>query len=91
MRLAEPVGQHAVFGHAHQHAGRSDHRCVDGAGKNQEADQHHEDAERDAPEHGPHHVHGQAGDQVVLVDVRPLPVGISMEASSVAPPVKIRL
>ena len=71
VRLAEPVGQHAVLGHAHQHAGRADHRGVDGAGENQEADQHHEDAEGDAPEQGPHHVHGQAGDQVVLVDVGP--------------------
>ena len=37
------------------------------------------------------HVHGQAGDQVVLIDLRPRPSGISMEASSVAPPVKTRL
>ena len=40
----------------------------------------------------PDHVHGQAGDQVVLVDMRArTESGISIDASSVAPPVKIRL
>ncbi len=75
MRLAEPVGQHAVFGHAHQHAGRPDHGSVDGAGENQKSNEHHEDAEDDAPEHGSYHVHGEPGDQVVLVDVGALPCG----------------
>ena len=75
VRLAEPVGQHAVFGHAHQHAGRADDGGVDGAGENQEADQHHEDAEGDARQHRAHHVHGQAGNQVVLIDLRARPGG----------------
>ena len=29
VRLAKPVGEYAVFGHTHQHAGGTDHRCVD--------------------------------------------------------------
>ncbi len=68
MRLAEPVGQHAVFGDAHQHAGRTDDRGIDRAGKNQEADDHDKNAE-DNPQHlRPDHVHRQAGDQVVAVN-----------------------
>ena len=73
--LAEPVGENTVLGHAHQHAGRADHGGIDGAGKDQESDDHHEDAEGDAPKHGADHVHGQSGDQVVLIDVGALPCG----------------
>ena len=75
VRFAEPVRQHAVFGDAHQHAGRSNHRRVDCARQNQEADEHDKDAEHNPPEHRPDHVHGQAGNQVVLVDLRARSIG----------------
>ena len=38
MRLEEPVGQHAVLGDAVEHAVGADDGRVDGAGKDQEAD-----------------------------------------------------
>ena len=41
---------------------------VDGAGEDQEADDDDKDAEDDAQQLRTDHVHGQAGDQVVLVD-----------------------
>ena len=69
MRLAEPVGEHAVFGDAHEHAGGADHRGVDGSGENEEADDDDEDAEGDAEKLGADHEHGNAGDEVVLVNV----------------------
>ena len=82
VRLAEPVREHAIFGHAHQHAGRADDRGVDRAGEDQKADHHHKDAEDDAQRQRPDHVHGHAGDQVVAVDRAPATEsGISMTAS----------
>ena len=69
VRFAEPVGEHAVFGDAHENAGRADHRGVDGAGEDEEADDDDEDAEGDLEQLGAGHEHGQAGDEVVLVDV----------------------
>ena len=75
MGFAEPVGEDAVFGHAHQHAGGANHGGIDGAGENEEADHHDKDAEGNAPEDRAHHVHGQSGNQVVLVDVGAFPRG----------------
>ena len=40
VRLAEPVGQHAVFRHAVQYAVRSDDRRIHRAGEHQEPDDH---------------------------------------------------
>ncbi len=50
VRLPEPVGKHAVFGNAVQHAVRSDDGRVHGAGKNQRAHHYHEDV-KDQPRH----------------------------------------
>ncbi len=44
-------------------------------GKNQESDQHYEDAEQNAPHQRSRHEHRQSGDQVVGVDVGPFVVG----------------
>ena len=71
MRLAEPVRKHAVLGDAHQHAGGTDDRGIDCAGKNEEADQHHEHAENNPQHLRSDHVHRHAGDQIVTVDRHP--------------------
>ncbi len=73
--MAEPVEQHAVFGDAGQHAGRADDRGVDGAGENQEADEHDECAQRDARPQRPDHEHRESADQVVAVVRHPDAVG----------------
>src|ERR1700757_622232 len=68
MRFAEPVSENTIFGHAVEHAVRSDDSGVDGARKNQESDKYDENAEENAKELRPHQVHGEAGDQVVFVN-----------------------
>ena len=67
VRVTEPVQQHAVFRDAGQHAGRADDRGVDGAGEDQEADEHHERAQRDPRPQRPNHEHREPADQVVAV------------------------
>ena len=68
MRLEEPVGHHAVFGHAVEHAVGTDDRRVHRAGQDQEADDHHEAVQQQGQQ-GPRHVHGQSADEVVLVEL----------------------
>ena len=54
VRLEEPVGHDAVFGHAVQHAVGADDRRVHRAGQDQEADDHHEAVQQPAgPTSGP--------------------------------------
>ena len=48
MRMAEPVGQDAVFGDAIEHAVGTDDGGVDGAGQQQHAHQHHHAVKRQA-------------------------------------------
>jgi len=48
VRLAEPLGQHAVLGNPVQHAVRSDDRGVDRARQHQEADDHDDGLEHQA-------------------------------------------
>ena len=69
MRLEEPVGHHAVFGHAIQHAVGADDRRVHRAGQDQEADDHHEAVQQQAGRQRPRHVHGQSADEVVAVEL----------------------
>ena len=65
MRMAEPIGQHAIFGDAIQHAVGADDRGVDGAGQQQHAHQHDDAVERQAQGERADQVHGKAADQVV--------------------------
>ena len=67
MRLAEPGQQHAVFGHAIQHAVGADDGGVHRAGKNQPADDHDENMEAEAQQVRTAEAHGQPADQVVEV------------------------
>ncbi len=64
VRLLEPGGENAVFGHAVQHAVRADDGSILRAGQNQDANQHHEAVEKQLQAHGPDQVHGDAADQV---------------------------
>ncbi len=68
MRLAEPVGEDAVFGDAVEDAVGADDRGIDRAGENEEAHDHDEGAEDQFQQHRAVLIHGQPGDQVVLVD-----------------------
>ena len=45
VRLAEPIGEHAVFRHAVQYAVRTDDGGVHGAGENEESDEDDKDLE----------------------------------------------
>ena len=70
VRLEEPVGHHAVFGHAIQHAVGADDGRIHRAGQDQEPDHHHEGvqaASRANKRAG--HVHGQSADQVVAISL----------------------
>ena len=67
VRLAEPVQQHAVFGHAVQHAVDADDRRIHRAGENQHAHDHDEDVEPQLQQRRPGQVHHQAADQVVVI------------------------
>ena len=64
VRRAKPVGQHAVFRHAIQHAVRANDGRVDRARQHQEADQHDERLE-DQLRSRPDQDHRQPGNQVV--------------------------
>ena len=65
VRMAEPVGQHAIFGHAVEHAVRADDGRVHRARQNQRAHQHDESVEQQAHGHGADQEHREAADQVV--------------------------
>ena len=82
VRMAEPVGQHAVLGDAVEHAVGADDRGVDRAGQNQEADEHDEDAERQPHRQRPDHVHRQPADQVVAVLPIRTPSGMIITAKN---------
>ncbi len=71
LRLAEPIGEDAILGDAHQHAGRTDDRSIDGAAKNQKPDDHDKDPENNTQRQRPNHVHRHAGDQVVAINRHP--------------------
>ncbi len=68
MGEAEPVGEDAIFRDAVQDAIGADDGGIDGAGKNEKPDDHDKATENEAQEFWPVHIHGQAGDEVVLVD-----------------------
>ncbi len=70
MRLLEPGGQHAVFGHAVQHAVGADDRRILRARQNQHADQHDKAVEEQLGPFGPTRYIGDAADQVPEV-IRP--------------------
>src|SRR5271166_1182535 len=67
VRTTEPIGEHAVFRDAIEHAIRADDGGVDRARENQESDNHDEGAEGQAHDLRADHMHGEAGDQVVAV------------------------
>ena len=71
MRLAEPVGENAVFGNAVQNAVRTDDRGIDRAGEDQETHHHHKARKARRNNSGPYMIHGEPGDQVVLVNRDP--------------------
>ena len=70
MRLPEPVAQHAIFRNTVQHAVRSDDRRVHRAGKNQRANNHHENMKRQARHEWPGQTHRQPANQI-LEELRP--------------------
>ena len=57
--------QYTVFGHAIHHAVGSDDRRVDGAGENQDTDDHNEDAECNEQDLGANQIHRKPAEQVV--------------------------
>ena len=63
--MAEPVGKHAVFGHAVEHAVGADNGRVHRAGQNQRAHQNHEGVEQQPHGDRADEVHREAADQVV--------------------------
>ena len=63
--MAEPIGEHAVFRHAIQHAVGTDNRGIHGPGENQRADHHDEDVERQPHRKLPVQMHRQAADQIL--------------------------
>ena len=65
MRLAEPVHQHAVFGHAVHHAVGADHRSIHGARQNQHAHDHHKDMKHQPQHLRPGQIHRQSAQQIV--------------------------
>ncbi len=67
MRMTEPVEQHAVFGDAGEHSGGTDDCGIHGAGKNQEADEDDESAQRNPCPQRPDHEHRESADQIVAV------------------------
>ena len=71
MRLAEPVGENAVFRNAVENAVGTDDRGIDRARKDQEADHHHEGRGKQPQQQRAVLIHGEAGDQVVLVNRDP--------------------
>ena len=70
MRLAEPVGEHAVLGNPVQHAVRSDDGGVHRAGKNQRADHDDEHVKDQSRDERAGEAHGQSADQV-FEELRP--------------------
>src|SRR5882724_781021 len=68
VRDSEPVGEDAVLGDAVEDAVGADDGGVDGTGEDEESDDDDESAEGEAEDVGADHVHGEAGDEVVLVD-----------------------
>ena len=91
VRKAEPVGEHAVFGDAVEHAIGADDGGVDGAGQNQESDHHDKCAEDQAQDLRPPHVHGEAGDQVVFINRHPDSVRNQHHGQQGERPVKTKL
>ena len=89
VRLAEPVQQDAIFGHAVQHAVGADDRGVDRARKNQHAHDHHEDVEHQPQQLRPRQVHRQSAQQVVRVLVADVVGLMIMAANTVITPVQI--
>ena len=67
MRLEKPVGQHAVLGHAVEHAVGADDGRIDRPGQDQEADDDHEGVQQQPGQRRADHVHRQAADEVVGV------------------------
>ena len=68
MRLAEPVGENAIFRNAVEDAIGADDRGVDRARQNQETHHHHKRTKSQPQQQGPVLIHGQPGDEVVLVN-----------------------
>ena len=67
VRLAEPVGQHAIFGNAVQHAVGPDDRRVHRAGQNQRAHDDHEHVEHQPQPNGPARFIDQSADQILKI------------------------
>jgi hypothetical protein len=65
VRVPEPLGEHAIFGHPVEHSIGTDDRGVHRAGEDQGADQYDESVEQQAEWERANQVHGKATDQVV--------------------------
>ena len=88
VRLAEPVEQHAVLGHAVHHAVGADDGRIDRAGENQHAHDHHEDVETAAAAaYGPARCMARPPSRLSTYSWRGLS-GIIMPANTVMTPVQ---
>src|ERR1019366_1235385 len=67
VRVAEPLGEHTILGHAVEDAVGADDGGVDRAGEDHGADQDDESVEEQAERDGADQVHGKAADQVVEI------------------------
>src|ERR1035437_1060174 len=67
VRVAEPLGEHAILGHPVEHPVGADDGGVDRAREDQGSDQYDESVEQQAERDRADQVHGKAADQVVEV------------------------
>ena len=65
MRPQKPVGQHAVLGHAVEHAVGADDGRIDRPGQDEEPHQHHEGVQQQPGQRRADDVHRQAADEIV--------------------------
>ena len=89
VRLAEPIQQDAVFGHAIQNAVGADDGGVHGARQNQHAHDHDENVKRQLEQFGADQMHRQAAQQVVGKRLRISEGLMIMPANTVMTPVQI--
>ena len=68
MRLPEPVGENAIFRDAVEHAIGADDGRIDRARENQKTHHHHKRPKNQPQQQRSPLIHGQPGDQVVLVN-----------------------
>ena len=71
MRLPKPIGENAIFRNAVEDSIGTDDRSIDRAGQDQEADDNDKCPEKQSQQQRPPQIHGESGDEVILVDWHP--------------------